>query len=74
MNITAVFEPTNAFTLGKVSRNNKKGTATVSATIPNPGELTGSGKGVKVVSAAVISKSVTPGEVKLTIKAKSKKK
>ena len=43
--------------------------------VPNPGELTGSGKGVKVASAARISKTVSaPGEVKLTIKAKGKKK
>jgi hypothetical protein len=43
--------------------------------LPNPGELTGSGKGVKVAGAAVISKTVTaPGEVKLTIRAKGKQK
>jgi hypothetical protein len=75
LNISAVFNPTNAFTLGAIKRNKKKGTATITATVPNPGELTGSGKGVKVAAAAVISKTVTaPGEVQLTIKAKGKKK
>jgi hypothetical protein len=40
----------------------------------DPGELTGSGKDVKVAGAAVISKAVTaPGDVKLTIRAKGKK-
>jgi hypothetical protein len=75
VNVSAVFVPSNAFTLGKVKRNEKKGTATLTATVPNPGELTGSGKGVKVASAAVISKTVSaPGEVKLKIRAKGKKK
>lgn len=77
LNISAVFSPANTFTLGRTSRNRKKGTATLTATVPNPGELAGSGKGVKVASAAgaVTSKTVSaPGEVKLTIRAKGKKK
>jgi hypothetical protein len=74
LNITAVVAPSNAFSLGAITRNKKKGTATLTANVPNPGELTGSGKGVKVASAAVITKTVTPGAVKLTIKAKGKKK
>jgi hypothetical protein len=74
-NVTAVFVPTNTFALGAVTSNKKKGTATLTVNVPNPGELTGSGKGVKVASAAVISKTViAPGEVKLTIKAKGKKR
>jgi hypothetical protein len=74
VNVSAVFEPSNSFTLGKAKLNKKKGTATLTVNVPNPGELTGSGKGVKVASAAVISKTVSPGNVKLTIKAKGKKK
>jgi hypothetical protein len=75
VNVSAVFEPLNSFTLlGKVVLNKKKGTATLTVNVPNPGELTGSGKGVKVASAAAISKTVSPGNVKLTIKAKGKKK
>jgi hypothetical protein len=75
LNVSAVVVPTNSFTLGAVTRNKKKGTATLTATVPNSGELTGSGKGVKVASAARISKTVSaPGAVKLTIKAKGKKK
>jgi hypothetical protein len=75
INVSAVVSPTNTFTLGAITRNKKKGTATLTATVPNPGELFGSGKGVKVASAAVTSKTVTaPGEVKLTIRAKGKKK
>jgi hypothetical protein len=76
-NISAEFVPSNAFTLGEAKRNKKKGTATLTVDVPNPGQLSGSGKGVKVASAAgaVISKTVTaPGAVKLTIKAKGKQR
>ena len=72
----ATIEPTNTFGIGAVTRNKKRGTATVNLTLPNPGELAGSGKGAKVASAAgaVISKSVAAGPVGLLIKAKGKKK
>jgi len=76
LNISAVFVPANAFTLGATARNKKKGTATIEVTVPNPGELTSSGKGVKAASAggAVISKAVGTGQARLVIKAKGKKK
>lgn len=77
MNITSVFEPTNTFTLGGITRNKKKGTATLTVNVPNPGELALSGKGVKRASAAgaVIAKEVTAaGEVKLLIKTKGRKR
>jgi hypothetical protein len=75
-NVRAELDPSNAFTLGGVDRNKKKGTATLTVTVPNPGELTGSGQGVKVASTggAVISKSVAAGPAQLLIKAKGKKK
>jgi hypothetical protein len=78
VNATAVFAPSNAFGLGEVKRNKKKGTATLTVDVPNPGELALSGKGVKTQragSGAVASKAVTAaGTVKLLIKAKGKKK
>jgi hypothetical protein len=74
-NISAVVNPLNSFTLGKAKLNKDKGIATVTANVPNPGELTASGKGVKSSGAAVISKTVrAPGRVKLKIRAKGKKK
>jgi len=74
-NISAVVAPSNAFTLGATTRNKRKGTATITANVPNPGTLTASGKGVKVAGAAVISKVVTaPGKVKLRIRSKGRKK
>jgi hypothetical protein len=73
-NIRAVVEPSNAFSLGNLERNHKKSTATLTVNVPNPGELTASGKGVKAGSAgaAVISKTVAAGDVKLVIRAKGK--
>ena len=77
LNVSAVIAPTNSFKLGDVDRNRRKGTATLTVEdVPNPGELTGSGNGVKASSAgrAVTSKSVGAGQAQLLIKAKGKKK
>ncbi len=77
VNVSAVLNPSNSFTLGAIARNKRKGTATLTVNVPNPGELTGSGNGVKIASAAgaAISKTVSaPGDVQLTIKAKGKEK
>jgi len=75
LNISAVFQPTNTFTLGKVKRN-KNGTATVTVNVPNAGELSGSGKGIKVATAAgaMIAKSVSPPTASLKIKATGKQR
>jgi hypothetical protein len=73
-NVTAVIHPTNTFTFGKIARNKKKGTATITTNVPNPGDLTASGNGVKASGAAVTSKAVGAGKAKLTIRAKGKKK
>ena len=82
-NISAVVAPTNAFTLGKLKRNKKKGTATLTVNVPNPGELSVAGKGVDraekagraVAGGAVISKRAdAAGNVKLLISPKPKQK
>ena len=61
---------------GSSPATRRRGTATITVNdIPNPGDLTGSGKGATVASTAVTSKAVTPpGPATLTIKAKGKKK
>ena len=75
VNVAAVLSPLNSFNLGSIKRNKRKGTATLRTIVPNPGELTGSGKGVKVANAAVSSRTVSaPGPVTLTIRATGKKK
>jgi hypothetical protein len=77
LNISAVFVPSNSFSAGKVKRNEKKGTATLTVNVPNPGELTGSGNGVKAASSGKAGTSnavTTPGAAQLVIKAKGKKR
>jgi hypothetical protein len=66
LDMNAVIEPTNSFTVGKVTANKSKGTATVSVKVPNAGRLVVSGKGVKRASKSVAA----PGTVKLTVRAK----
>jgi hypothetical protein len=72
----AVAINSNGFTIGKPKLNKKQGTATLSLNLPDPGDLTTSGKGVKAASApgARISKSVGAGKVKLKVRATGKKK
>jgi hypothetical protein len=73
--LNADIQPTSAFTLGAIRHNKKKGTAKITANVPNPGELTASGRGVKVANAAATSKwAPAPGRVRLLIKAKGKKR
>lgn len=75
LNITATLDPTNTFTIGRVARNPKRGTATLSLSLPNPGDLTALGKGVKTAAIrALPSKSVPAGATELLIKARGKKK
>src|SRR5262249_48941554 len=76
VNVEAVIKPSNAFSLTGLTRNKKKGTATLNVNLSNPGELTASGSGVKAAAAsgAVISKSVGAGPAQLLVKAKGKKK
>jgi hypothetical protein len=77
LNVSAVFTYSNAFTLGKAKRNTKRGTATLTVEVPNPGVLALDGKGVKSAAAggARAAKSVpAAGEVTLLIKARGKSK
>ena len=47
LNLSAVLAPSNDFSIDSVSRDRKHGTATVMMSVPNPGMLTISGKGLK---------------------------
>jgi hypothetical protein len=73
VNVSAVVKPSNQFTLGKVRNNRRRGTATVAATVPGPGVLSVSGKGVKAAAARGVTVTA-PGTVKLTIRARGKSK
>jgi hypothetical protein len=73
-----IFVPTSSvFTIGKAERNKRNGTAKLPVTLPGPGTLSLSGKGVKARSAAgpVAQKRVAAsGTITLTIKPKGKTK
>jgi hypothetical protein len=65
----------NAFTVDSITRNKKKGTATITGSADFAGDLSASGNGAKVASAgAVISKAVGAGQTQLVVKAKGKKR
>lgn len=68
--VQATIEPTNTLTFGALARNKKKGTATVSLTVPNPGQLIYAGQSVSVTGPASVA---APGEIQLTVRAKGKK-
>ena len=60
--------PSNDFTLGKPKLNKRKGTATIAATVPGPGNLLLSGKGLRKRTKTAKG----AGRVKLTVKGTSK--
>jgi hypothetical protein len=79
VNVSALVEPSHAFTIGSVERNRKKGTATVRVSVPGPGSLTLSGNGVRAQQASrrgpLAAKTVSAaGTVKLLVKAKGRKR
>jgi hypothetical protein len=77
---TLDIKPSNDIKLGKVKKNKKKGTATISVNVPGPGTLTLGGKGVKAQrplsgERITAARQVTEaGTVTLPVKAKGKKK
>ena len=68
LNVTAVVEPTNAFTLGKAKLNKRKGIAKLPADVPNAGKLVLSGKGLKKQTKTVDG----AGKTKLIVKPKGR--
>jgi hypothetical protein len=77
VNVTAVVNPSNSFTLGSATRNKNKGNASLAVTVPGPGTLALSGEGIKAQKAGgpVAVHSVNAaGTVKLAVKAKGKKR
>jgi hypothetical protein len=72
--VDAVSVNTNAFTIGTATLNKKKGTATVPLTLPDPGDVTVSGTGVKGNLAATSAVAAGAGTVNVVIKATGKKK
>jgi hypothetical protein len=71
--VQATIEPTNAFTVGAPVRNKKKGTATLTVDLPNPGTLDFSGAGINIAETAAVKTVTAPGPVKFSIKAVGRK-
>jgi hypothetical protein len=70
--VEAVVVPTDILTFGKVTRNKRRGTATLTVGVPNPGNLDYGG--VKVNVAETAAKPVSAGQIKFLIKAAGRKR
>ena len=68
--VQATIEPTNTVTFGALTRNKKKGTASVTIMVPNSGQLSYAGTGVNVTGPASVA---GPGDVQLTVRVTGKK-
>jgi hypothetical protein len=55
LNLSAVLVPDNAFTFSGITRDRKRGTATITVTTSNPGVITAAGKGMKKRAAKNIA-------------------
>ncbi len=72
--VQATVEPTN--TLGLSAQpvlNKRKGTATLTISVPNPGQLDFSGTGINIAETAAVKTVTAPGPVKFLIRATGKK-
>jgi hypothetical protein len=65
-------KPSNAFALSKPKLNKRKGTATLTATVPGPGRLVLEGKGIKKQTKTASSREKVELTVKPTKKLKQK--
>jgi hypothetical protein len=65
--VSAVFDPSHKLTLGAVTRNKKRGTATLTGTFPGPGSVALTGKGLKGAGTPI--PVAAKGDVALSIKA-----
>jgi hypothetical protein len=81
LNVTAVFEPSNDFSV-QIARNARQGTASLTLKAPNPGQVAMSGRGLVSAAAAIYPAPASLGgpeppplaPAQLLIKARGKKK
>jgi hypothetical protein len=69
--VQATIEPTNTVTFGAITRNKRKGTATVTMSVPNAGQLSYAGTGVSVTGPVTVAAA---GDVQLAVSALGKKR
>jgi hypothetical protein len=72
VDVSASFDPSHKFTLGAVTRNKKRGTATLAGTFPGQGQVVLSGKGLKGAGTPI--QVAAKGDVALPIKAAGAKR
>lgn len=65
---TVLVKARNYFTIGKLTKNRKKGTATLTVAVPEPGALALTGKGIKSATA----RTARGGAVKIAVRAAGK--
>jgi hypothetical protein len=70
--VSATFDPSHKFTLGGVTRNKKRGTATLAGTFPGPGSVTLTGKGLKGAGTPI--QVPAKGDIAMAIKAAGSKR
>jgi hypothetical protein len=68
--VQATIQPTNTVGFGAVRRQKRKGTATVTVSVPNVGVLSYGGKGTRVTGPSSVA---GPGEVSISVKAAGNK-
>jgi hypothetical protein len=73
LNLSAVLVPSNDFTLGPVSRDRQRGTASMTAQVSNPGLVTISGKGLRKRNASKIVPVAGPVQLKIASAGASKR-
>jgi hypothetical protein len=75
LNISAIVDPTNTFTIDPAVLDKKKGVASVNLTLPNGGQLDYSGTGVNIAQIANSGATTLsgPGSVTFTLSATGKK-
>jgi hypothetical protein len=74
VNVSAVVTPSNSFTPGYPKYDKKNGTGKLPVSIPNPGELDLSGKGVRAAGARSAISVSAPGTVKVPVRVKGAKR
>jgi hypothetical protein len=70
INLSAEFEPSNAFSLASTTRNKKKGRATITVDVPGPGTVFLFGKGARPRQTSLATE--TGGSVSLVVIARGK--
>lgn len=71
LNLSATLVPTNSFSFGRITRDRRKGSATLEVLVSNPGSVTLTGKGVKAKRAT--KTTFLAGPIKFSVAAAGKK-